>query len=57
VFQPFFVAGVGFASNHMRNWTRVNIGRPDRTFEGAGSLSFAWSVGIGAWYQVTKAGD
>ena len=58
VFQPFIVGGVGFAGNRMGDWTRSNPGatRPIRTFEGNLNTSFAWSVGVGASYQVTKPG-
>lgn len=58
VFQPFIVAGVGFARNRMGEWTRSNPGatRPIRTFEGNNKTSLAWSVGVGASYQVTRPG-
>ncbi len=63
VFQPFIVAGIGLARNKMGDWTRTK--NPDnptvgsgtvRTFEGATSTGLAWSVGIGASYQVTRPG-
>lgn len=58
VFQPFLVAGLGIASNSMGEWTRTNPGAtsPSRTFEGNRNRSLAWSVGIGASYQVTRPG-
>lgn len=57
-FQPFVVAGVGVARNEVGDWTRESAtsGRPTRTFEGDTSSGLAWSVGIGASYQVTAAG-
>ena len=58
VFQPFVAAGVGVALNEVGAWTRENPGsaRPVRTFSGDRSSSLAWSVGIGASLQVTRAG-
>lgn len=57
-FQPFVVAGIGVARNEVGDWTRENptSGRPVRTYEGDTSSGFAWSVGIGASYQVTEPG-
>jgi opacity protein-like surface antigen len=57
-FQPFVVAGVGIARNEVGDWTRENptSGRPTRTFEGGTSSGLAWSLGIGASYQVTRPG-
>ena len=64
VFQPFVVAGLGFARNEMGPWTRTK--NPDndtvsegtvRTFEGASSTDFAWSVGLGASLQLTRPGE
>lgn len=59
VFSPFVVAGVGIASNSVSNWTRENTDGSDRdfrTFEGAKTSSAAWSIGIGAAWQVTRPG-
>lgn len=57
-FQPFVVAGIGIARNEVGDWTRENpaSGRPSRTFEGASSSGLAWSIGLGASYQVTRPG-
>lgn len=57
-FQPFVVAGIGVARNEVGDWTRENptSGRPTRTFEGNTSSDLAWSLGIGASYQVTRPG-
>lgn len=57
-FQPFFVAGIGGARNEVGDWTRENPGadRPVRTFEGDTTSGLAWSVGVGASYQVTEPG-
>lgn len=64
VLQPFVVAGLGFAHNEMGPWTRTK--NPDndtvsegtvRTFEGASSTDFAWSVGLGASLQLTRPGE
>jgi opacity protein-like surface antigen len=58
IFQPFLVAGIGVAQNGVDGWSRVNAdaARPVRSFEGASTDSFAWSVGIGASLQVTRPG-
>lgn len=55
-FQPFVVAGIGIARNEVGEWTREGptSGRPIRTFEGNTSSGLAWSVGLGASYQVTR---
>lgn len=57
-FQPFFVAGIGGARNEVGDWTRENpsADRPIRTFEGDTTSALAWSVGVGASYQVTEPG-
>ena len=57
-FQPFVVAGLGVARNEVGDWTRENpaSGRPTRTFEGDTSSGLAWSIGIGASYQITRPG-
>ncbi len=57
-FQPFVVAGIGVARNEVGDWTRENpaSGRPARTYEGDTSSGLAWSLGIGASYQVTRPG-
>ena len=69
VFQPFVMAGLGIAINDVGNWTReANPGspavnnanpadnRPFRTFEGNTEIEFAWSVGLGASWQVSRPG-
>lgn len=59
VFQPFIVGGLGVARNEVGDWTRTNdsgVPRPVRTFAGDTTTSFAWSVGLGASYQVTRPG-
>lgn len=58
VFQPFIVGSIGVAHNEVGDWTRSNpaSARPLRTFEGDSSTSLAWSVGVGASYQVTRPG-
>lgn len=60
VFQPFVVAGLGVARNEVADWTRTNASptatRPTRTFAGDTSTSLAWSMGVGASYQITRPG-
>jgi opacity protein-like surface antigen len=60
VFQPFVVAGIGVARNEVGDWTRSNPSptatRPTRTFAGDTSTSLAWSLGLGASYQITRPG-
>jgi opacity protein-like surface antigen len=58
VFQPFVVAGVGLARNKIGPWTRENLnsGNPTRTYEGNTETNLAWSIGIGASWQVTRPG-
>lgn len=53
-FQPYVTAGVGVAQNTMGSWTRTNSSssRPTRTFEGDAKTSEAWTVGVGASWQV-----
>jgi opacity protein-like surface antigen len=58
--KPFVTAGVGYAQNTLSDWTRTaNPGnpttRPVRTFEGSTENSFAWTLGVGASYEVTSA--
>jgi hypothetical protein len=64
IFQPFVVAGIGVSRNEVGEWTRTK--NPDnptfgnstvRTFSGATSSEFAWSVGVGAALQVTRPGQ
>jgi len=58
--QPFLTAGVGIASNAIGDWTRINLEedpeKPDRkeyrTFEGASTSSFAWTIGGGIAWEV-----
>ncbi|MGB8622840.1 MAG: hypothetical protein WCD16_08470 [Paracoccaceae bacterium] len=60
VFQPFLVAGLGIANNHVGRWTRENdslgAGGVTRTFKGASNTDLAWSLGLGASWQVTRPG-
>lgn len=58
-FQPFLVAGLGFAHNDVGDWTRTNptSDRPVRVFEGDSTSDLAWSVGIGASFQITDPGE
>jgi len=62
VFQPFVMAGLGIAVNEVGAWTRVansgnqNATHPTRTFEGNTEIEFAWSVGLGASWQVSRPG-
>lgn len=62
VFQPFLVAGVGFSRNEVSEWTRMaNPGSPSgrlyRSFEGNTDTSFAWSLGLGAAWQISRPGQ
>ena len=61
--QPFVSAGLGVAQSTVGDWTRTkNPGNATagsdtvRTYLGDTSNSVAWSVGLGASYQVTPAG-
>lgn len=58
-FQPFVVGGLGLARNQMGSWERTNTdsGRETRRFEGNTSNALAVSLGLGASYQVTRAGQ
>lgn len=61
-FQPYVSLGLGMSRNELSDWTRAaNPGspstRPFRTFEGDTETSFAWSVGVGASWQVSRAGQ
>jgi opacity protein-like surface antigen len=57
-FNPFVSAGLGFAHNDMSTWTRTNpaSGQPVRSFEGNSSTELAWSVGVGASWQINRPG-
>lgn len=57
-FQPFVVAGLGIAQNEVGDWTRENPSsdRPIRSFEGDRTSGLAWSLGVGASFQVTRPG-
>lgn len=60
-FQPFVVGGLGLSRNKVGVWTRENnnsglTDRPTRAFAGASSTRLAWSVGIGAAWQLTPPG-
>lgn len=58
VFQPFIVGGLGVARNEVNSWTRTNpaAANPVRVFNGNTESDFAWSLGVGAAWQVTRAG-
>lgn len=58
-FNPYVSAGVGFARNEMSTWTRTNPAatRPERSFEGNIETDLAWSVGIGASWQIQRPGQ
>ncbi|NKX44029.1 outer membrane protein [Roseicyclus persicicus] len=58
-FQPYVVAGLGLARNAVDYWTRVNPAatQPTRTFGSNTTTDLAWSIGIGASWQLTRPGD
>lgn len=58
-FQPFVVAGIGFSRNTVESWTRVNptSPRPVRVFGSNSETEFAWSLGLGASWQLTAPGQ
>lgn len=59
LFQPFVVAGLGFAVNEVGVWTRENPAStsPVRRYSGDRSTELAWSLGVGAALQVTRPGQ
>lgn len=62
VFQPFLTAGLGLSMNDVSEWTRTaNPGNPTlrrtRSFSSNTETSFAWSLGLGAAWQVTRPGQ
>jgi opacity protein-like surface antigen len=59
VFQPFIVAGLGVARNDVGSWTRTNAASPERVrvFSSNQSSDLAWSLGFGAAWQITDAGE
>lgn len=60
-FQPWVTAGIGVARNTVNSWTRENTSppasQPVRTFGSNSQDEFAWSVGIGASWQLTEPGE
>lgn len=54
--QPFITAGIGMANNAIGDWTRINLFKDNvyRTFEGASTSSFAWTIGGGVAWEVGK---
>lgn len=58
-FQPYFVGGLGFSRNTMDSWTRVNpaAATPTRVFNSNSETEFAWSLGVGASWQLTAPGE
>ena len=58
-FQPFVVAGLGFARNEVESWTRVNplSATQTRVFGSHTENAFAWSLGLGASWQLTDPGE
>ena len=58
-FSPYVSAGLGFARNDMSTWTRTNpaSARPTRQFEGNVETDLAWSVGVGASWQIHRKGN
>jgi opacity protein-like surface antigen len=56
-FQPYVVAGLGLARNTVDSWTRVNptSGNPVRIFGSNTETEFAWSLGLGASWEITQA--
>ena len=58
-FQPFAMAGIGVSRNAMDDWTRINpdAGQERRTFEGASKTDLAWTVGVGAAWQISARGQ
>ena len=58
-FNPYVSAGLGFARNEMSTWTRTNpaSARPVRSFEGNTETDLAWSVGVGASWQIQRPGQ
>jgi opacity protein-like surface antigen len=53
-FTPFVTAGLGYASNTMSEWTRINpdAERTSRTFGSASESDIAWNVGAGVAWDV-----
>ncbi len=58
-FQPYIVGGIGLARNTVDSWTRVNpaAGTPTRVFDSNSETEFAWSLGVGASWQLTDPGE
>lgn len=58
-FQPWVMVGLGMARNTIQSWTRVNPAAPSpvRVFGSRSQTNVAWSVGIGASWQLTQPGE
>jgi opacity protein-like surface antigen len=64
-FQPFVVGGIGMSRNTVESWTRFNLdagtppgsGPATRVFGENSENQFAWSVGLGASWQLTEPGE
>lgn len=64
-FQPFVVGGIGFSENKVESWTRFNLdagnppgtGADTRVFGENTETDFAWSLGVGTSWQVTRPGE
>lgn len=58
-FQPFVVGGIGVSRNSVDSWTRVNdaSANPTRVFDSNTETDFAWSLGVGASWQLTAPGE
>lgn len=58
-FQPWVTGGIGLARNTVESWTRVNPASPEpvRVFGSNSQTDFAWSIGIGASWQLTEPGE
>jgi opacity protein-like surface antigen len=64
-FQPFVVGGIGMSRNTVESWTRFNLdagtppgsGPATRVFGENSENPFAWSVGLGASWQLTESGE
>ncbi len=57
-FSPYISAGLGFARNDMSTWIRTNpaSSRPTRSFEGNVETDLAWSLGVGASWEIQRQG-
>lgn len=57
-FQPYVLVGAGLSANKMKSWTRTNAAavQPVRSFESGSKTDFAWTLGLGASWQMQKQG-